>query len=88
VEAGRIVYFYSYSDSNDALFTTQNAGATCQDGFWVRMTDPGAKTVVAQIMAALHSGAPVAVWAEDGQVWPGSFSGRFCRVIAVRSASG
>jgi hypothetical protein len=86
---GRIVHLYTFTDfgNGDVVFATQSVPPTCQDGFWVRMTDPGAKTAVAQIMAAFHSGAALNIWASDSDIWSGS-SGRFCRVTVVRVSSG
>jgi hypothetical protein len=87
--AGRVVHLYAFTDfgNGDVVFTTQTVPSTCQDGFWVRMTDPGAKTTVAQIMAAFHSGVAMHIWASDTDIWSGS-SGRFCRVTVIRVSAG
>jgi hypothetical protein len=83
---GRVTSFYTFSDfgNGDVVLSVQNPLPTCQDGFWVRMTDPGAKVLTAQLLAAFHAGTELQVWGYDHELWAGS-SGRFCRLNVARS---
>jgi hypothetical protein len=75
----RLLTFAQFG-TGDVLFVTDNLPPTCQDGFWIRLTDVGGKAVYSQLLAAYHAQTPLQVYAYDDQVWPGSGGGRFCLV--------
>jgi hypothetical protein len=85
---GEITAIYSYSDygTGDVVITVQNAPAACQHGYWIRMTDVGAKTVYAQVLAAFHAKTGLRVGGYDDQLWAGS-SGKYCRIYFVGPSS-
>jgi hypothetical protein len=85
---GLVTGIYSYTDygTGDVAITVQNPPTACQDGFWIRMTDAGAKNVFAQVLAAYHAGTAVRMGGYDNQLWTGS-SGRYCRLYFVGPAS-
>lgn len=77
---------YTELGSGDVIFQlTTNGISACNLGFWIRATDPGAKTVVAEVLAAYHNGVPVVVAADNATIWSGSTSGSACLVVAVVS---
>jgi hypothetical protein len=47
---------------------------SCPYGFWIRGTDAGAKSALAQILAAYHAGSSVAVSADTSTIWSGAGS--------------
>ena len=81
---GLITGMYSYTDygTGDVVITVQTPPPACQHGFWIRMTDPGAKTVFAQVLAAYHASTPLRMGGYDNSLWPGS-TGTYCRVYFV-----
>jgi hypothetical protein len=85
---GLVTAVYTYTDygGGDVIVTVQNAPAACQHGFWIRMSDPGAKTVFAEVLAAYHAQTPLRMGGYDDQLWPGS-TGKHCRLYFVGSGS-
>jgi hypothetical protein len=83
---GRATGIWTYSDygNGDVVLTVQNPLPTCQDGFWIRMTDPGAKMLSAQLLSAFHAGTQLHIWANDHEMWTGS-AGHYCRIYMARS---
>jgi hypothetical protein len=81
---GQIVQFWTYAQFGlgDVVFTISTPSATCPHGYWVKMSDPGAKTIVAQLVAAYHAQKAVTVYAHDDQMWAGS-SGQVCLVYSL-----
>jgi hypothetical protein len=81
---GAVKHYYSYSDFNtgDVVIQVATPPASCPGGFWVRMTDPGAKNVVAQLLAAVTSQIPLIIWGYDDQLWPGTATVT-CRIYTV-----
>lgn len=67
---------YTQLGSGDVVFhlTNNSLQTSCPDGFWIRGTDPGSKSVVAQIMSAYATGASVVVGADTSTLWPGAAS--------------
>ena len=81
---GNIVHLYSYSTSGngDVAVVVADPPAGCSSGFWLRSSDPGFKTVYAQLLGARLTQTPIRVWAYDDQLWPDS-TGQFCRIDAI-----
>jgi hypothetical protein len=78
-----LIYSFSEFGTGDVVFKVANATpTTCNDGFWLRPSDPGFKTLYGMLMAAYHTKAPVTVQAYDDQKWPGS-GGNYCRVYVM-----
>jgi hypothetical protein len=86
---GTLTQLWSYTDfgNGDVIFQVASPLASCQDGFWLRMTDPGAKTTYAQLLSAWHTRQPLHLHAYDDQLWTGSSTGRYCRLYLVRYES-
>jgi hypothetical protein len=82
--AGPVKHYYSYSDFNtgDVVIIVTTPPSTCPGGFWVRMTDPGAKNVVAQLLTAVTTQTPMYIWGYDDQLWSGSGTAT-CRLYTV-----
>jgi hypothetical protein len=81
---GPIQHYYSYSDFGigDVVIRVSTPPPTCPGGFWVRMTDPGAKNVVAQLLTAVAAQIPLIIWGYDDQLWPGTTTAT-CRLYTV-----
>jgi hypothetical protein len=77
----QLMTFVDYG-TGDVVVKVQTPLATCQDGFWLRMTDIGAKQTYAQLLGAWHTQQPLTIWADDGVIWSGS-GGRYCRIYSV-----
>lgn len=82
--AGEITTIYSFSEygGGDVIINVQVPAATCSSGYWLRMSDPGAKTIYAQLLAAYHTKTRVRIQAHDEQIWAGS-AGLHCRIYVV-----
>jgi hypothetical protein len=67
---------YTQYGGGDVIFFMANnsLSAMCPYGFWIRATDAGAKTTVAQILAAYQAGTPVVVSADPSITWSGAGS--------------
>ena len=78
---GLVTGVYTYTDygTGDVVVTVQNPPSACQHGYWIRMTDAGAKTTYAQILAAYYAKTPLRIGGYDDQMWPGS-TGKYCRL--------
>ena len=83
---GSIKSVYTYSDfgTGDMTFQVTSPLATCPDGFWIRMTDAGAKTLVAEVLMAVSASMPISAWGYDdaANAWSGS-SGHYCRLYVL-----
>ena len=78
---GYVTRIYTYTDygTGDVVFEVQNPPAACANGFWVRMSDVGAKSTYAYIMLAYSMQTPLRIGAYDTDIWPGS-GGKYCRL--------
>jgi hypothetical protein len=76
------LYTFAQFGTGDVAFTLSSPNAVCTAGYWVRMTDPGAKAIVAQLLSAYHAQKAVTVGAYDNQIWAGSAS-PFCLIDYV-----
>lgn len=81
---GSVKHYYSYSDfgTGDVVIIVGTPPPTCPGGFWVRMTDIGAKNVVAQLLAGVAAQIPLVIWGYDDQLWTGSTIAT-CRIYQV-----
>lgn len=79
-EPTAIQNFYGY-DNDIALFV-QNRPKGCEDGFWIRHSDPQYSDNLKVITSAVHAGSKVSVKAFDDSMWP-LFEGKVCRVQSV-----
>jgi len=80
---------YTQYGGGDVVFglATNSLQASCPGGFWIRATDAGAKSTIAQVLAAYQTGSPVMVWADIDAAsphWSGS-SAPTCLVWNVRN---
>jgi hypothetical protein len=66
------------------LLTPASPLSTCQLGFWLRMSDVGAKQTYAQLLSYQLTGTSIKVYGFDDQIWSGS-AGRYCRIYTVGS---
>jgi len=73
------IFTYTTFGTGDVVITVQTPGAGCQHGYWLRMTDAGAKTTYAQIIAWQLAEKPLRVGAFSDQRWAGS-TGEYCRI--------
>jgi hypothetical protein len=66
--------FYTSYDTGDVTFTLTSASGipACTGGFWVRGTDPAARTVIAALLAANAAGSTIVVDADTTQIWAGA----------------
>jgi hypothetical protein len=76
------IYSYSEFGSGDVAFTVAGGGAVGCDGFWLRPSDPGFKTLYALLLVAYSTKQPIMVGGVDDSIWTGSAS-RFCRVYGI-----
>lgn len=83
-QAGEITSLYTYSEygGGDVIVTVQLPNGNCAAGYWLRMSDAGAKTMYAQLLSAYHAKARLRIQGHDDQIWGGS-GGRYCRIYAV-----
>jgi hypothetical protein len=81
----QLITFTDYG-TGDVVIIVAAPLATCQQGFWLRMTDAGVKAAYAQLLAAWHGGQPLTVYGWDDQLWSGS-AGRYCRLDNVSYGS-
>jgi hypothetical protein len=67
---------YTQYGSGDVIFTLANnsLASPCPYGFWIRGTDAGAKSTLAQVMTALQAGSSVVVSADTSTTWTGAAS--------------
>jgi len=75
-------YAYSNFGGGDFVFSTSAGAPGCENGWYIKATDPGYKAVVASILTAQAGGNFVLVYGDNADVWPGS-SGHYCRVQSV-----
>jgi hypothetical protein len=78
---------YASYGSGDVILTlaTNSLASACPFGFWIRGTDAGAKTVVAQALAAYQAGSTVTVSADTSTVWSGAGAAA-CLVWDIRAS--
>lgn len=80
------LYTYPQYGGGDVVIQVSLPLAGCESGFWLSGSDPGLRTVYAQLLAARMTKTPLAIWAFNDQIWTGS-SGRTCRIQAVGDLS-
>jgi hypothetical protein len=73
------VFVFSEFGGGDVGFLTSSPIAGCEAGYWLRVSDPGFKSLYAMLMMAYATKSVVRVSAYDDSLWPGS-NGRYCRV--------
>ena len=80
----QISYVYSYSEfgGGDVVFRLETTLAGCDDGYWLRPTDPGFQRNVAMLMSAQLARRAISVFAFDSQLWSGSVA-KYCRVDMI-----
>ena len=84
---GLVTGIYTYTDfgTGDVVVIVQNPPPACQHGFWIRMTDAGAKTTYALVLSAYQAKTNLRMGGYDNELWPGS-SGKYCRMYFVGPA--
>jgi len=67
---GLVTAIYTYTDygGGDIVITVQSAPAACQHGFWIRLADPGSKTVFAQVLSAYQAKTPLRMGGYDNEM--------------------
>jgi hypothetical protein len=75
-------YAYSSFGGGDFVFATTIGAPGCENGWYVRSTDPGYKAIVATVLAAQSGGNYVLVYGDNADIWAGS-NGHFCHVQSV-----
>ena len=85
---GTISAVWSYTDfgTGDVVIIVANPLATCQQGFWLRMTDVGAKQTYAMILTYQAMGLSLNAYGYVDQLWSGT-SGRYCRLQALSNVA-
>lgn len=80
----QISYVYSYSEfgGGDVVFRLETTLAGCDDGYWLRPTDPGFQRNVAMLMSAQLARRAISVFAFDSQLWSGSVA-KYCRLDMI-----
>ena len=75
--------YLTYGDyqNGDVIFTISPTIDTCT-GVWVYHSQPGAKTIVATMLAAKLLDKKVLIYVDDSDVWPGS-SSKYCKVYTM-----
>ncbi len=81
---GKITWSYSYSDfgTGDVVFQMSLITVGCENGFWLRTTDPGFKSNLSFLLAAHLSGKTVSVLGYNDSIWTGS-AGKYCRLYQI-----
>ena len=80
------LYTYPQYGGGDVVIQVSQPAPGCPAGFWLAASDPGMKTVYAQLLAARLTRTPLAIWAFDDQIWTGAGSPT-CRIQAVGDLS-
>jgi hypothetical protein len=80
------LYTYPQYGGGDVVIQISQPVAGCGGGFWLSGSDPGMKTVYAQLLAARLTRATLAIWAFNDQIWTGSGTPT-CRIQAVGDLS-
>ena len=82
--SGKIAVTYSFSDygAGDVVFQMNATGVGCENGFWLRPTDPGFKSNLSVLLAAHLSGRNVSVQGYNDSIWTGS-AGKYCRLYSI-----
>jgi hypothetical protein len=76
-------YAYGSYGGGDFVFSTSVGASGCENGWYIKATDPGYKAVVAAVLTAQAGGNFVLVYGDNADIWPGSSSGHYCRVQTV-----
>jgi hypothetical protein len=77
---------YPTGTGRDAVFqlASSRLETQCPHGFWIRASDPGAKSTLAQVMAAYLAGKTIVAWVDTSVICSGSSSAA-CLVWNVRT---
>ena len=73
---------YASLGGGDFVFGTSIGASGCENGWYVKTSDPGYKAAVATVLAAQASGKLVLVYGDNADIWFGS-GGHYCRLQAV-----
>jgi hypothetical protein len=76
-------FAYSSFGGGDFIFSTSVGASGCENGWYIKATDPGYKAVVAAVLTAQAGGNFVIVYGENADIWPGSSTGHYCRVQTI-----
>lgn len=76
--------YLTYGDfqNGDVIFTINPTIGTCA-GVWIYHSQPGAKTIVATMLAAKLLDKKVLIYVDDAAVWPGSTTTKYCKVYTM-----
>jgi hypothetical protein len=80
-------YAYSNFDGGDFVFSTSAGAPGCASGWYVKPTDGGYRSIIAEVLTAQAAGLPVVVYGDNSDLWAGSPSGQYCRVQTVGVSS-
>jgi hypothetical protein len=83
-DARKVISYLGYSDygGGDVIFSLEANVPGCEDGFWIRASDPGFERNYSTLISAYLSGRPVRVIADNAAIWNGS-GGAYCRLYAI-----
>jgi hypothetical protein len=76
-------YAYSTYNGGDFVFSTSTGATGCENGWYVKATDPGYRAVVAAVLTAQAGGNFVLVYGDNADIWSGSPTGHYCRGQSV-----
>jgi hypothetical protein len=76
------VMTYSQFDGGAVLFQTRDIITGCENGFFIRKSDPGFDALLSLLLSTHRDGAPVQVYAETGVLWPFS-AGNYCHAMLL-----
>jgi len=74
---------FSEFGGGDVAIKVAQSSTGCADGYWLRPSDPGFKTLYAQVLASYVSKLPIQFYGFTTELWPGSPTGQFCRVYGI-----
>ncbi len=67
----------------DVIFSLEHSSAECQSGYWLTSTDAGFKADLSLLLAAYQAKNTVVIYGIPTEIWPGSSSGKFCKLYSV-----
>lgn len=74
------LWVYTDFGGGDVAFQITASSGGCY-GFWLRAADPGFKSAYASLMAMYTTQTPMAIYADDSDIWTGS-GNTYCKVRA------
>ena len=76
-------YAYTSYGGGDFVFSTNVAAPGCGSGWYIKATDPGYRSAVAAVLTAQAGGNYVTVYGDNADLWSGSPTGKYCRLLTI-----